>query len=102
MRRSTGLNPNQARRSLLDERQHMATFQLTAANHITVRGDAMNLKNRLCDIETDRRNRLHGLAPTNRGRLTAPSVHGTLVPVEEPSTASLPDSCSAACREVRP
>jgi putative tryptophan/tyrosine transport system substrate-binding protein len=38
---------------------------LTAEHHITIRVDAMNLKNRLRDIETDSRNRLHDLAPPN-------------------------------------
>jgi Tripartite tricarboxylate transporter family receptor len=34
---------------------------LTAEHHLTIRVDAMNLKNRLRDIETDSRNRLHDL-----------------------------------------
>jgi hypothetical protein len=51
----------------LEERQHVATLQLTAEHHITIRVDAMNLKNRLRDIETDSRNRLHDLAPPNHG-----------------------------------
>jgi hypothetical protein len=71
---------------------------LPAENHITVRIDAMNLKDRLCDIETDRRNRLHELAPPNRGCSNSARLDGTLVPVEEPSTASKPDSCTAAKR----
>ena len=33
--------------------------------------------------------------PLERVALTAPTIHGTNVPVEEPSTASLPDSCAA-------
>src|SRR5262249_39826872 len=32
----------------------------TAHHHIAVRVDAVNLENRLCDVETDRRDRLHG------------------------------------------
>src|SRR3954470_18656927 len=35
-------------------------------------------------------------APPNRGSLNSAHIHGTHVPVEEPSTASVPDSCSAA------
>src|SRR5262249_60241082 len=34
--------------------------------------------------------------PPNRGALTAPKPDGTSVPVEEPSTASEADICSAA------
>jgi ABC-type uncharacterized transport system substrate-binding protein len=36
------------------------------------------------------------LAPPNRGVLNSTHIHGTSVPVEEPSTASKADSCSAA------
>src|SRR3954454_14146869 len=35
-------------------------------------------------------------APPNRGSLNSAHIFGTHVPVEEPSTASLPDSCTAA------
>src|SRR5262249_253380 len=64
-------------RQLLEERQHVATLQLTAEHHITIRVDAMNLKNRLRDIETDSRNCLHDLAPPNHGcpHSTHPSWH---------------------------
>jgi hypothetical protein len=34
---------------------------------------------------------LHDLAPPNLGGLNSTHIHGTHVPVEEPSTASLPD-----------
>src|SRR5450631_2603787 len=36
------------------------------------------------------------LAPLNRGSLNSAHIHGTDVPVEEPSTASGRDSCTAA------
>jgi hypothetical protein len=36
------------------------------------------------------------LAPPNRGGLNSTHIHGTSVPVEEPSTASGLDSCTAA------
>src|SRR5712672_1676779 len=36
------------------------------------------------------------LAPLNRGSLNSAHIHGTDVPVEEPSTASTTDSCAAA------
>src|SRR3954452_10546837 len=35
-------------------------------------------------------------APPNRGSLNSAHIFGTHVPVEEPSTASQPDSCAAA------
>jgi hypothetical protein len=37
----------------------------------------------------------HQLLASNHRSLTAPTVHGTHVPVEEPSTASIPDSRTA-------
>jgi len=65
MRRSTGLDANEARRQLLKEGQHVPALQLTTKDHLTIRVNAMNLKDRLRDIETDSRNRLHDLAPPN-------------------------------------
>src|SRR5262245_11174277 len=59
MRRGAGLDANEARRQLLKERQNVTALQLAANDHIAFRIDAMDLKNRLCDVETDRRNRLH-------------------------------------------
>src|SRR6266516_2651272 len=38
------------------------------------------------------------LAPPNRGGLNSTHIHGTSVPVEEPSTASQADSCTATNR----
>src|SRR6516162_7235602 len=35
------------------------------------------------------------LAPSNRGAFNSTHIHGTCVPVEEPSTASTTDSCTA-------
>src|SRR5262249_49456529 len=64
---------------------YVTAFQLAPDDHIAFHINAMDLKNRLCDVETDRRNSLHG--PVLRIR----SPHGdhvTYVPVEEPSTAS--------------
>jgi hypothetical protein len=65
MRRSTGLDANEARRQLLKEGQHVPALQLTTKDHLTIRVNAMNLKDRLRDIDTDSRNRLHDLAPPN-------------------------------------
>jgi hypothetical protein len=51
----------------LKERQNITPLELTADNHVAIRIDAVNLKNRLRDIETNRRDRLHDLAPPNHG-----------------------------------
>src|SRR5262245_30758760 len=77
----------------------------------------MNLKDRFRDVETDCRNRLHDLAPPNRGGLNSTHIHGAHAPVEEPSTASDSDverrsrlalsarsmiaTASAACTSLR-
>jgi hypothetical protein len=73
MRRGAGFNSNQARGQLLEERQNVATLELTTEDDIALRIDAMNLKNRLRDVETNCRNRLRDLAPPNRGALPAPT-----------------------------
>jgi hypothetical protein len=70
MRRSAGLDANQARRQLLKESQNVAPPQLTADNHLAFGIRAMDLKHRLGDVETDSRQCLH-------------HFHGTLLPVEE-------------------
>ena len=44
MRRGAGLDPNQARRQLLEERQDVAALQLTADEHVAFRVDAVHLK----------------------------------------------------------
>jgi hypothetical protein len=53
--------------------------------------NTMHLKDRFSDVETDCRDRLHDLAPPNRGTSAGTHIHGTHVPVEEPSTASEAD-----------
>ena len=95
MRRGAGFDTNQARRQLLEEGQDVAPLELTAEDDIAFRIDAVNLKNRLRDVETNCRDRLHGLAPPNCGSLNSTHIHGTHVPVEEPSTASTPDFAAA-------
>lgn len=87
-RRGAGLDPHEARRQLLEERHDMAPPQLAANDHIACRVDAVDLKHRLCDVKTDRRDRLHVELPPNRGRPLGNHLIGTYVPVEEPSTAS--------------
>ena len=64
--------------------ERMAKRSGAANDHITCRVNAMDLKNRLCDVEAD----LHIWLLRIVGALTAPTSHGTSVPVEEPSTAS--------------
>src|SRR6266478_2325636 len=59
MRRCTGLNAYKARRQLLEECQDITSLQLAADDHLAYRVDAVNLKNRLRDVQTDRRNPLH-------------------------------------------
>ena len=58
--RGAGLDSDQTGWKLLKERQDVATLQLPADNHQTASIHAMNLKNRLGDVETNCRNRLHG------------------------------------------
>jgi hypothetical protein len=57
--------------------------------------DAMNLKSGLRDIEADRLDRLHNLAPPNNGRPDGALRWHTQVPVEEASAASIPDERAA-------
>jgi hypothetical protein len=54
-----GLDANQARRQLLEERQDVAALQLTADEHVAFRVGAMDLKYRRRDIETDSRDCLY-------------------------------------------
>src|SRR5262249_602325 len=60
VRRGARLDAHQARRELLEERQHVPPLQLPTHDHPAVRIHAMNLENRLGDIETNRRDHLHG------------------------------------------
>jgi hypothetical protein len=50
-------------RQLLEEPQYVAALQLTADDHMPCRVDAVNLKHRLRNVETDCRNRLHAWLP---------------------------------------
>src|SRR5262245_40962679 len=69
----------------------MPALQLTADDHLSRRIDAVDLKHRLGDVETDRRDRLHAWLPHNRDRPSGDHFNGTYVPVGKPSTASNPD-----------
>src|SRR6476469_2370060 len=64
---------NEARRQLLEERQDIATLQLTANDHLPGSINAVHLKDRLGDVETDCRDRLHVLLLRIVGALTAPT-----------------------------
>src|SRR5450830_1673725 len=59
MRRGTGFDADQARRLLLEERQDVTPLQLSADDDLTFRINAVDLENRLGDVETDCRDRLH-------------------------------------------
>src|SRR5207344_2242380 len=72
-RRGASLDADQARRQLLEERQDVTPLQLTANNHLTSSINAMHLKDRLGDVETDCRNRLHVWLLRIVGALTAPT-----------------------------
>src|SRR5258708_40165786 len=56
---------------------------------------SVNLEDRLGDVGTDYRDYLRGQL-TNRGSLNSAHIRGTLGPGEEPSTASYPDTFTAA------
>src|SRR5690348_16625610 len=73
MRRSAGLNTNEARRQPLKEWQNVPALELTANDYITCRVNSVDLKNRLGDIETDCRDRLHVWLLRIVGALTAPT-----------------------------
>src|SRR6188474_1388285 len=73
MRRGAGLDPNQARRQLLEECQHIAALQLAPDEHFAFRIDAMHLNHQLRTIETDRCDRLHDWLLRIVGALTAPT-----------------------------
>src|SRR3970040_729969 len=73
MRPGTGLDANQAWRQLLEERQDVATLQLTADEQFAFRVDAVHLKNRLGYVETNCCDRLHDRLLRIVGTLTAPT-----------------------------
>src|SRR6516164_3989959 len=59
MRRCAGLNADDAWRQLLEECQDVTSLQLAPDDHLAYRVDAMDLKYRLRDVETDRRDTVH-------------------------------------------
>jgi hypothetical protein len=60
VRRGAGLNAHQAWWQLLKECQNRPPLQLTTHYHLATSVNAVNLEDRLGDIETDCRDRLHG------------------------------------------
>src|SRR5712675_2054570 len=72
MRRSAGFDADEARRQPLKEWQNVPALELTANDYITCRVNSVDLKNRLGDIETNCRDRLHVWLLRIVGALTAP------------------------------
>jgi hypothetical protein len=60
MRRGAGLHADQARWQLLEKGQELASLQLPPNNHLPNNINAVDLKDRLRNIETDCRDRSHG------------------------------------------
>src|SRR5438128_4030381 len=60
MRGCAGLDTDETRRQLLEESNDVTALQLAPDDHIAFRVNAMDLKNRLRDVETNRRDSLHG------------------------------------------
>src|SRR5262249_7403341 len=56
-----------------EEWQNVAALELAANDYITCRVNPVDLKNRLCDVETDCRDRLHVWLLRIVGPLTAPT-----------------------------
>src|SRR5262252_2285690 len=59
MRRCAGFNTDEAWHQLLEECQDITSLQLAPDDHLAYRVDAMDLKYRLRDVETDRRDPVH-------------------------------------------
>src|SRR5215467_11178401 len=73
MRRSAGFHADETRRQLLKEWQNVPALELTANDYITCRVNSVDLKNRLSDIETNCRDRLHVWLLRIVGASTAPT-----------------------------
>src|SRR5712672_1402349 len=73
MRRSAGFDADEARRQPLKEWQNVPALELAANDYITCRVNSVDLKNRLGDIETNCRDRLHVWLLRIVGALTAPT-----------------------------
>src|SRR2546428_13114673 len=73
MRGSTGFDAYEARRQLLEEWDNVAALELAANDYMTCRVNSVDLKNRLCNIETNCRDRLHVWLLRIVGASTAPT-----------------------------
>src|SRR5207253_4152004 len=73
MRRGAGFDTNEARRQLLKEWQNVPALKPAANDYITCSVNSVDLKNRLGDVETDCRDRLHVWLLRIVGALTAPT-----------------------------
>ena len=73
VRRGASLDADQAWRQLLEERQHVSTLQLPADHHLPISINAVNLKDRLRDIQTNCCDRLHARLLRIVGASTAPT-----------------------------
>src|SRR6266487_6274715 len=73
MRGSTGFDAYEARRQLLEEWHNVAALELAANDYMTCRVNSVDLKNRLCNIETNCRDRLHVWLLRIVGASTAPT-----------------------------
>src|SRR5258708_25662916 len=73
MRRSAGFDADEARRQPLKEWESVGALEVTENDYITCRVNSVDLKNRLGDIETDCRDRLHVWLLRIVGALTAPT-----------------------------
>jgi hypothetical protein len=88
MRRRAGLDADQSGRQILEERDHIPALDLPADSDATLRVDAVNLKNRLCDVEANNRDCLHDLLLRILVASSATDSKALTRPSEEPSTAS--------------
>src|SRR6185436_5371872 len=73
MRRGASLDADQAWRQLLEECQHVSALQLPADHHSPISINAVNLKDRLRDIQANCRDRLHARLLRIVGASTAPT-----------------------------
>ncbi len=91
MRRCAGFDPDKTGRQLLKERQHPRPPQLPTHDDLALCIDAVDLKHRLRNIETDCGDRLHHRLRQIVVTSAATNSLATFAPGEEPSTASEAD-----------
>ena len=60
VRRGASFDADQALRQLLEKRKDVPTLQLAADDHLAGSINSVNLEDRLRNVETDCRGRLHG------------------------------------------